>query len=109
MATKKKLKNVLLFGGGGVHDFKKCCPILEQYLGSIKTIKVDYVAEDYDAFTAKRIKKYDCVIIYHTGGELNIEQRRGLVEWCAAGGSVVGIHGAADSFKNAPEYLAMLG
>ena len=109
MSATKKLKNVLLFGGGGCHDFKSCCPILEGYLGTIKTIKYDYVAEDYDVFTAKRIKQYDTVVIYHTGGQLNTEQKRGLVEWCAAGGGVVGIHGAADSFKNSPEYLAMLG
>ena len=100
---------VLLFGGGGVHDFKACCPVLKSYLQEIKNFDIEYVTEDCDVFTADRIKTYDLAVIYHTGGELTVAQKRGLVEWCADGGAFAGIHGAADSFKNSPEYLSMIG
>ncbi len=102
-------KKVLLFGGGKVHDYRACCPVLEDYLKKIEGLDCVYVAEDCDVFTAERIKPYSAAVIYHTGGQLDSGQKRGLVEWCAAGGGLVGIHGAADSFKGSPEYLAMLG
>lgn len=104
-----KNKKVLLFGGGGVHDFKACCPVLKGYLDEIDGIEAEYVAEDYDVFREERIKGYSAAVIYHTGKELDVKQKRGLVEWCAGGGGLAGIHGAADSFKSSPEYLSMLG
>ena len=104
-----KDKNVLLFGGGGCHDFKKCCPVLKKYLSQIPGFKVDYVAEDFDVFTARRIKNYDVAIVYNTGGQLTITQKRGLVEWVASGKGFGGVHAAADSFSKSPEYRSMLG
>lgn len=109
-AKKKPVeKNVLLFGGGGCHDFKKCCPVLKKYLSAIPGFKVDYVAEDFDVFTAGRIKKYDMAVVYNTGGQLTVSQKRGLVEWVASGKGFVGVHAAADSFSQSPEYRAMVG
>jgi uncharacterized protein len=102
-------KRVLLFGGGGVHDFKAICPVLKEYLEAINGITVDYVVEDYSVFHAERIKDYDLAVVYHTGGELKPEPARGLVEWVSSGKGFVGIHSAADSFKNSPEYISMLG
>ncbi|MFH0797350.1 MAG: ThuA domain-containing protein [Candidatus Omnitrophota bacterium] len=66
-------KRVLLFGGGGCHDFAGIC------------------------------------VLYHTGGTLSVEQKRGIGEWVAGGKGFVGIHSAADSFRDSPEYIAMLG
>lgn len=102
-------KRVLLFGGGGCHDYKACCPVLEQYLKSVPGFNVEYVAEDQDVFLAARIAGFDLVVVYHTGGELSVDQKRGLTEWVAGGKGFVGIHAAADSFRNSPEYLAMVG
>ena len=102
-------KRVLLFGGGGCHDFRACCPVLKRYLRSVETFDVDYVAGDLDVFTAERLAPYDLVVVYHTGGELTVEQKRGLVEGVASGKGFVGVHAAADSFKSSPEYLAMVG
>ncbi|NOY75964.1 MAG: ThuA domain-containing protein [Kiritimatiellaeota bacterium] len=102
------MKKILLFGGGGVHDHKGCCDVLSGHLRQLD-VQFDRLAEDYDAFTEERIKEYDVLVLYHTGGELAVEQKRGLVEWCAAGGKILGVHGATDSFKTSPEYLAMIG
>lgn len=106
---KESVKNVLLFGGGGCHDFKKCCPVLKTYLAAIPGFKVDYVAEDFDVFTAGRIKNYDLAVVYNTGGQLTIQQKRGLIEWVASGKGFAGVHAAADSFSKSPEYRAMVG
>ena len=107
--SESPAKNILLFGGGPCHKFKKCCPVLKSYLAKIPGFKTDYVAEDYDVFNAERIKKYDLVVMYNTCAELTIQQKRGLVEWIASGKGFVGIHAAADSFSKSPEYKAMVG
>jgi len=107
MAHSKK--KALLFGGGGCHDYKSVCPLLETLLQEQAGFSVDYVDADMRAFHASRIVRYELVVVYHTGGELPLQAKRGLVEWMAKGGGFVGVHAAADSFKNAPEYLAMLG
>jgi len=104
-----KEQRVLLFGGGGCHDFNACCPVIAEYLGSVPGFAVEYVAEDLDVFQAARLAAYDLAVVYHTGGELSAEQRRGLCEWVASGKGFAGVHAAGDSFLNAPEYLAMLG
>lgn len=103
------MKKILLLGGGGVHDYKSICPVLKKYLGEGGDLAVDYADQDYDALRAERLAPYDAAVIYHTGGELALEPKRGLVEWVASGRGLVGIHGAADSFRNSPEYLAMVG
>lgn len=116
MAKKKKSKRaqqtrtrrVLLFGGGG-HDFRNVCPILKRYINKLPGIAVDYVEEDYDALLSDRLKPYHCIVMYHTGGRLTVEQKRGLVEGVAAGKGFVGVHAAADSFHDSPEYVAMVG
>jgi type 1 glutamine amidotransferase len=102
------MSEILLFGGGPVHDYKGCCDVLSTYLKEMK-LDFDRVEEDYDIFCETNIKKYKIVILYHTGGELQIDQKRGFVEWCANGGCILGIHGTTDSFKDAPEYRAMIG
>ena len=56
--SESPVKNILLFGGGICHEFKKCCPVLKSYLAKIPGFKIDYMAEDFDVFTAGRIKKY---------------------------------------------------
>jgi len=106
---EKKEKKVLLFGGGGCHDFSSICPLLEKYLKEVNAFKVEYVKEKYDVFLKENLAKYDLYVLYHTGGSLSLEQKRGLVEWVAEGKGFVGIHSAADSFRDCPEYIAMIG
>jgi len=102
-------RKVLLLGGGGCHDYKAICAELGNHLGKMPEFSVDYVAEDLGALHAERIAPYDLVVLYHTGGVLDVEAKRGLVEGVASGKGFVGVHSAADSFKNSPEYLAMIG
>ena len=47
------MKKILLFGGGGCHDYRTICPLLQEYITTIDGFAVDYVAEDYDVFLAQ--------------------------------------------------------
>ena len=111
MQAKKRgvaKRKVLLFGRGS-HQWEVSCPILRRYLKTIPGYEVDYVKEDLDVFTPERIEPYHLIVMFNTGGQLTVEQKRGLVEGVAAGKGFVGCHGAADSFKDSPEYIAMIG
>ena len=104
-------KNILLFGGreNSPHNYSAICPILENHIREIRNFKVDYIAQNCDAFLPQRLAPYDALVLYHTGGELTPQQKSGLLEWVASGKGFVGIHGATCSFDNSPEYFAMLG
>jgi type 1 glutamine amidotransferase len=101
--------NVLLFGGGGVHDYAGICPVLADYLRAEPSFDVDYVIEEYDAFSRPRITAYHLVVLYHTGGTLTPEQSHDLTQHVASGCGFFGVHGAADSFRTSRDYIAMLG
>lgn len=107
-AGNKRRTRVLLFGRGS-HQWQTSCPILRRYLRTIPGFDVDYVQEDLDVFVPERIAPYRLIVMFNTGGQLTLEQKRGLVEGVASGKGFVGCHGAADSFKDSPEYIALLG
>ena len=100
---------VLLFGGGGIHDFRAICGVLREYMEADGSFSVDFVAEEYDVFLAERLETYDLAVVYHTGGKLTAEQASGLTKWVADGHGFVGVHSAADSFTSNAQYIAMLG
>lgn len=104
-----KPKNVLLFGGGGVHDYSAICPVLKNYLEIGPSFSVEYVVEEYDVFLKDRIASYDLIVIYHTGGALTPDQSQGLTQHVSQGCGFVGVHSAADSFRSSRDYIAMLG
>ena len=49
------------------------------------------------------------VMLVNTTGDLKWPERQRLLDWVAAGGSFVGVHSAADTWHDWPEYLEMLG
>ena len=107
-----RTRRILLFGGGavpGLHEFTKVAPVLRKHLDANPRLRVDVVHDDLDAFLPERLAPYNAIVVYYTGGELSLPQKRGLVESVAAGKGFVAVHGAACSFGNSPEYLAMLG
>jgi uncharacterized protein len=99
----------LLFSGGGVHDSANVGPALQAILAGVAQLDVTYVYDDLSAFEAGSMAAYDLCVCFNTGGVLTDGQKLGLLNWLAAGKGFVGIHSAADSFQECPEYRAMVG
>jgi len=109
MTKKQSGPRTLVFGGGGIHDYRSVCPVLAEVAKATLGGRVEVVEEDYDAFLPERLAGVDLVVLYHTGSTLSRAQAQGLTGAVAQGMGLVGVHGAADSFRNSPEFRAMLG
>jgi type 1 glutamine amidotransferase len=55
------------------------------------------------------LKKYDGVAFLSTVGELPIPDREAFFKWVADGHAFIGLHAAADTLHQTPEYIKMLG
>jgi uncharacterized protein len=104
----KKL-NVLVMGGHteGFHVFSIMGPIYKQFLTNAGFDVT--LSEDRDDFKAERLKPFDVIVNYTTGENLTPEQAQGLLNGIARGKGFVGTHSAADSFKETPGYIPMVG
>lgn len=99
----------LLFTGGSVHDSPAIGEVLQAILQRDAVFEVTWVQEDLSVFEAPRLAGYDLVVLYYEHGALSDAQKNGLLGWVASGKGFVGIHSAAVSFDDCPEYFAMLG
>ncbi len=99
----------LLFCGGEIHDWKGCGDQIEPVLRADGRFEVTRVNEDLSVLEAPKLEPYDLVVFYYTIGEISQAQKNGLLEWVARGGAFVPIHSGADSFRECPEYRAMVG
>jgi hypothetical protein len=99
----------LLFMGGQIHDWKGCGEAIAQVLAQDEDFQVTRAEGDLSALRADRIAPYDLVVFYYTVGEISDEQKNGLLNHIASGKGYAGVHSAADSFRDCPEYKAMVG
>lgn len=100
---------VMVMGGHttGFHEFNIMGPIYEEFL-SAAGFNVT-LTEDRDDFRADAIRPYDAIICYTTGESLTPEQAGGLLGAITGGKGFIGVHSAADSFKETPGYINMVG
>jgi len=101
---------VMVMGGHtkDFHDFAVMGPIYERFL-SAEGFDV-YITEDRDDFAPDRIAPYDVIVNYTTGENLTKEQSTGLLRGIAGEGKgFVGVHSTADSFKQTPGFINMVG
>jgi len=103
------LIKTLLFAGGQIHDFKGCADVIEPILREAGNFDVTRVDDDLSALEAQNIAPYDLIVFYYTVGSITDAQKNGLLNWVASGKGYVGIHSAADSFRDCHEYRAMVG
>ena len=104
----EKMK-VMVMGGHteAFHDFAVMGPIYEKFL---KQAEFDVViTEDRDDFKEENLAPFDVIVCYTTGENLTEEQTQGLLRGIAGGKGFVGVHSAADSFKDTPGYINMIG
>lgn len=91
----------------GFHEFGVMGPIYREFL-STAGFEVT-LSENRDDFLADAIRRYDVIVCYTTGENLTPEQAAGLLGAIIGGKGFVGVHSAADSFKETPGYIPMVG
>ena len=99
----------LLFTGGEIHDGKGCGDVIEEVLRRAGDFDLTRVHDDLSALEAPKLDTYDLIVFYYTVGEISDAQKNGLLNAVANGLGYAGVHSAADSFRECPEYRAMVG
>ena len=68
------------------------------------------VTRDLDALAALPTSDYSAIVIYTTGfrGDLTGPREAGLLAFVKGGGGLIGVHSAADSFRDSRAYVEML-
>ena len=105
------MKKVLyLHGGASFHCSDYGAKILAGMLAEDGRYELE-VTEDLDALAKLPEGAWDVVVIYTTGYRdgLTPAREQGLLSFVRNGGGLVGIHSAADSFRNSQAYLDLLG
>jgi type 1 glutamine amidotransferase len=59
--------------------------------------------------TPAGLENVDAVVFANTTGNLGLPDLPGFLAWVAAGHGFAGFHSAADTYRDAPSYVAMLG
>jgi len=104
----QKIKT-LVFTGGEIHDFKGCGEAIIDTLSKNEKFGITKVEKDLSVLVAPNLDPYDLIVFYYTVGKISDAQKNGLLNFVASGKGYVGIHSAADSFRECPEYRAMVG
>lgn len=99
---------VLLMAGGPYHDYESIGRALLESIDPSK-FQTELVLDDLSALTRLSAESVKVVVFFHTLGEISTIQRDALLGWVAGGGGFIGIHSAADSFRDSPEYRSMVG
>lgn len=99
----------LVFAGGPIHDFRGVGGAARDALAAAGDFAITYLEEDLDALLPERLAPFRLLVFHYTVGTLSDAQKNGLLNWVAGDGGFVGIHSAADSFRDCPEYRAMVG
>src|SRR5262249_25461760 len=67
------------------------------------------VSEDIHDLTPERLAQTDVVMLYTTGSLPMGAMRARLMEWVIAGGALVGVHSATDTFAEDRDYVRTIG
>ena len=104
----EKIKT-FVFAGGEIHDFKGGGEAIVEALSECEAFEITKIEEDLSVLVAPNLDPYDMVVFYYTVGEITDPQKNGLLNFVASGKGFVGVHSGADSFRECPEYRAMVG
>ena len=97
----------LVFAGGKIHDYQAVGTAACETLEAAGGFDLTYVEEDLDVLT--RLDPYELLVFHYTIGEITDAQKDGLLNWVASGKGYAGIHSAADSFRDSPDYRSFVG
>ncbi len=99
----------LVFAGGAIHDWQGCSQQIIETLSRRNEFEITKVEDDLDVLSAPNLDSYDLIVFYYTMGDISDSQKNGLLNHISSGKGFVGVHSAADSFRECPEYRAMVG
>jgi type 1 glutamine amidotransferase len=103
-----KIKTLLL-AGGKIHDWESCAPAMAEALEAAGNFDITRVNDDLSVLEGDGLSPYDLIVFYYTIGEITDAQKNGLLNWVASGKGYAGVHSAADSFRECPDYRAFVG
>lgn len=99
---------VLLFSGGEIHNWQGVGNASNDALSESSEFEITRVDQDLSVF-AGDLTAYDVIVFYYTVGEITDAQFNGISNFVKSGKGFVGIHSAADSFRNSPDWRAFIG
>jgi type 1 glutamine amidotransferase len=99
----------LLFCGGEIHDGIGCGTEMQKVLKEAGDFAITRVENDLTIFEKPGLEKYDLVAFFYTVGQISDAQKNGLLNLVASGKGIAGAHSMADSFRDCPEWRAMVG
>jgi type 1 glutamine amidotransferase len=115
-APQRKRLLVLTETTGYRHDTVPTAVETIRLLGEEKgeweiTARADTADQVRNAITAEGLREIDAVVFANTTGVLSFtpDGRTAFYEWIRNGGAYIGIHSASDTFREDPEYVALLG
>lgn len=103
MATIK----TLVYAGGEIHDWKGCGDKIQEALAADGRFEITRVDDDLDCLL--ELDPYDVIVFYHTVTTITDAQLLGLLHFVEGGKGYVGVHSAADSFRDCPAYRSFVG
>lgn len=127
-SSPKKIK-VLAYGGGVIHDFRGINEVVMEIFKACPRVEATSVTDTITPAPAARpgekpaqpkivsaldqmlaqLPQYDVLFFHYTGGRLTPQQEETLCGAIASGKGFVGVHSAADSFKQNAKYMDMIG
>ena len=99
----------LVYAGGAIHDWQGCGDAIQEALEADGGFDITRVNDDLDCLVAPNLDPFDAIVFYHTVTSIADEQLSGLLRFVEGGKGYVGIHSAADSFRDSPVYRAFVG
>jgi type 1 glutamine amidotransferase len=69
----------------------------------------DAYTGDYSALTEEGLRDVDLLVLYTTGQERYGADLDAIRRFVEGGKALVGVHNAADSFTNSPEFISLMG
>ena len=102
-------KKVLVLGTNNLpfHRIDMAGPILSKILNEAQFETI--ITQNLDMLKAENLGEFDILLNYYTKGNLDMAQIKGLLSFVNAGGGLMGLHSAADSFRDSAIYLELLG
>lgn len=116
MATKA------LLVGGCVYTFHQLEPVVAQLQSTLEGTDIELTSTgiyhpdggqewqgDYSALTKENLENYDLLILYTTGNDPRGGDPDAIRAFVESGKALVGIHNAADTFTDRPDFVHLIG